>query len=454
MLTRVTATALALGFLLSASASAFDRTGAIGPEGEIYLTRVGPYGVLFPKGNSYPASNVVLTLEVSRSGQAPDRILVPGTEGPEVESASLVVFEEASKSLFLVWQSNISSINRLVLRNFKDGSFGSPIEVAAGTFEATMSAPQAVVTRDEFFVPTADGETATVHRTLLHLVWWQASGAGNQALYAPITLIEGIDTGAHSVFSLYDLDQSPDDAAAAAEILPQLYRAPRIQTGRNDHSVVVSFANERNGRLAVLDVAVLPGEISFLADKIRAHIIDIGRRGPSAQAIADKIRAHIIDIGRLNPRVVSFLSNDVYEHILTAGGRYVDAGNYTGLADDVSAYVTRSATNLLENGRLGETPDTPEILRLANSEDNDELGAPRLQVRRVFTKPAPRTAAAPTTVFASKDGKAVLVAWDTVSQIRYREISPEGWGEVLAIAITPDLTREQAYDFLEQRLRR
>lgn len=453
MLTRIASITLALGFLLSAGASAVDRTGAIGLEGELYLTRVGPYGILFPKGNAYPANNVVLTLEVSRHGKAPDRLLVPGTEGPEVESASFLVFEEDSKSLYLVWQTNVSSVNQLVLRSFKDGSFGPPIEVASGTFQASISAPQAVVTRNEYSVATEDGGTAVAHRTLIHLIWWQEAGAGNQVLYAPITLLEGIYTGWHPVYSLYDFDQSPDDLAAATEILPQLYRAPRIQTGRNDRSVVISFANERNGRLAVLDVNLLPGEISVIADKIRAHVIEIGRRKPSTQTIADKIRAHVIEIGRLNPRVLSFLSNDVYEHILSRGGQYVDAGNYTGLADDVSAYVTRSATNLLENGRLGEEADTPQILRLAESED-DELGAPRLQVRSVFSRPAPRTAAAPTTVFASKDGKAVLVAWDTVSQIRYRETSPEGWGEVLAVAITPDLTREQAYDFLEQRLRR
>jgi|SRR5215213_4276007 len=453
MLTRIAAITLALGFLLSAGASAVDRKGAIGPDGELYLTRVGPYGVLFPKGNSYPANNVVLTLEVSRPGQAPDRILVPGTEGPEVESASFLVFEEASKSLYLVWQTSVSSVNQLALRTFKDGSFGPPVEVASGTFQASISSPQAVVTRNEFSVATEDGGTATVHRTLIHLIWWQASEAGNEVLYAPITLLEGVYTGWHPVYALNDFDSSDDDPAAAAETLSQLYRAPRIQTGRNDRSVVISFANERNGRLAVLDVSLLPGEVSVIADKIRAHVIEIGRRSPSAQAVADKIRAHVIEIGRLNPRVLSFLSNDVYEHILSRGDQYVDAGDYTGLADDVSAYVTRSATNLLENGRLGEEANAPQILRLAESVD-EEVGAPRLQVRRVFSRPAPRTAAAPTTIFASKDGKAILVAWDTVSQIRYRESSPEGWGEVLAIPISADLTREQAYDFLEQRLRR
>src|SRR6266545_2984350 len=97
---------------------------------------------------------------------------------------------------------------------------------------------------------------------------------------------------------------------------------------------------------------------------------------------------------------------------------------------------------------------SPEILRLAADDNTDEIGAPRLQVRGVFSQLAPHTAAAPTTVFASEDGKAVLVAWDAVNQIRYRESSAEGWGDVLGVTLSTDLTREQAYEFLEQRLRR
>ncbi|HYU34521.1 MAG TPA: hypothetical protein VEW48_20410 [Thermoanaerobaculia bacterium] len=455
MLTRITSMVLALGFLLSAGAFAFDRPGALGPGGEVYLTQVGPYGVLFPKGKSYPANNVVLTLEVSRSGGAADRVMVPGTEGAEVESSPFVVFEETSKSLYLLWQTKSDAlVNRLILRTFKDGSFGPPIEVRTSLFNAAMSAPQVAVTRDEFFVPTADGGTATVHRTLLHLIWWEESPAGNEVHYAPITLIEGIYTGWHPVYSLNDFDRSPDDSAAANEALAQLYRSPRIQTGRNDHSVVISFADERNGRLTVLDVSLLPGEISYIADKIRSHIIDIGRKKPTASEIADKIRSHIIDIGRLQPQVVSFLSNDVYQHILAVGPQFEGNGDYNGLADEVSDYATRTASTMLENGRLGEGTDSPEILRLAADDNTDEIGAPRLQVRGVFSQLAPHTAAAPTTVFASEDGKAVLVAWDAVNQIRYRESSAEGWGDVLGVTLSTDLTREQAYEFLEQRLRR
>src|SRR6185436_16860088 len=143
MRTRITATALALGCLLATSASAFDRPGALGPGGEIYLTRVGTYGALFPKGKSYPTSNVVLALEMSRPGGVADRVLVPGTEGAEIESSPFVVYEETSRSLYVFWQTKISSVNRLILRSFKDGSFGPPIEVRTGTFNMAMSAPQA-----------------------------------------------------------------------------------------------------------------------------------------------------------------------------------------------------------------------------------------------------------------------------------------------------------------------
>lgn len=417
------------------------------------MSRVATYGFLFPKGNTYPLDNVVLALEVSRSGASGDRILVPGTEGKETESSPFLVFEETSDSLYLLWTSQVSGVNQLMLRSYRDGSFGPPIQVAAGSFGTSMGAPQAVVTRDEFSVPSDEGGTAIVHRTVLHLIWWEELTTGNQIRYAPITLIEGVYTGWHSVYALNDFDQSPDDSAAAAEILPQLYRSPRIQTGRTDHSVVVSFGNERNGRLAVLDLSVLPGEIGFIGGKIRAHIIDIGRKKPSAQVIADKIRAHIIDIGRLNPRVVRYLGTEVYNHILTVAPRYEETGDYEWLADEVSTYAILSATSVLENGRLGEPTNAPEILRLA-APDDAGVDATLLQVRQVFTGMAPRTAAAPTMIFASKDGKKTLVAWDATNQIRYKESSTEGWGETLAVPLSAELTREQAYEFLQQRIRR
>lgn len=453
MFKRILFTTLTLGLLFAANAMAFGDSGALGPDGEIYVTRVGAYGVLFPKGNSHPADNVVLTLSVSRSGEVADRVLVPGTEGREIESSPFVVYEETSKSLYLIWQTEISSVSRLLLRSYKDGSFGPLIEVTAGSFGTSMSAPQAAVTRDEFFVPSADNGTATVHRTLLHLIWWEESGTGNEIRYAPVALVEGIYTGWHPVYALNDLDRNPEDPAAAAEVLQQIYRSPRIQSGRNDHSVVVSFANERNGRLTVLDLSVLPGEISYIADRLRSHVIEIGRKKPgSVKAIADRLRSHVIEIGRLHPRVVSMLSEDVYSYVLAVGSEFGE--NYEGLADAVGNFAMSAATAVLENGRLGEPTDNPEILRLAAAGGDSAAGAPRLQVRRVFSQAAPHTAPAPTTLFSSKDGRTVLIAWDATNQVRYTESSPEGWGETLAVPLSAELTREQAYDFLEQRIRR
>lgn len=453
MLLRSTATALALGFLLSSGALALDRSGALGPDGEIYLARVGSYGLLFPKGNSYPADNVVLALEVSRSGSAADRILVPGTEGREIESSPFVVFEETSKSVYLLWQTESYSVSRLLLRSFKDNSFGPPIEVTSGTFNSTMTAPQAAVTRDEYVVPSADGASTKAHRTLLHLIWWHESAAGNRVYYAPISLIEGIYDGWHPVYPLNDFDQSADDPAAAAEVLPQLYRSPRIQAGRNDHSVVVTFANERNGRLTTLDLSILPGEISSISGGIRSHIIDIGRKGSTGNvsSIAGRIRSHIIDIGRLHPRVLAFLADDIHAYILAVGSQYDD--DPAGLAEAVSGYLTETAATLLENDNWGDSADAPVIFRLAQ-EGTEDSAAPHLQIRRAFSQPAPRTAPAPTTLFASKDGKKTLVAWDANNQVRYKESSVEGWSETLAVPLSAELTREQAYEFLAQRIRR
>lgn len=453
MFTRITVTALALSLSLSAGAFAFERSGALGPTGEVYRARVAPYGLLFPKGNAYPAENSVLVLEVTRPGQmSADRLLVPGTEGVEVESSPFVTFEKASDSLYVVWQSEGAyHQDQLNLRTFKDGDFGPTLTVSALSQTLSRTAPQVAITRDEFFAPNADGVAVKVKRTFLHLVWWEESEPGSgKVVYAPLTLIDGVYTGWHPMYTLDEIDGAATDAVTASEVLPQLYRAPRIQAGRNDHSVVISFANGRNGRMTVFEASVLAGEISFLADGLRSHIIDIGRRNtPKVSAIADAVRSHIIDIGRLHPRVLAFLSNDLHAHILKVGPTYEN--DIPKLAEVVGAYVTQTASTFLENG-LETNGDNPRILRLA--QDGLEIGTPRLQIRRVFSRPAPGTAPAPTTVYSSKDGRAVLVAWETVNQIRYRESTEDGWGNTIVVQIGPDLTREQAAQFLEQRIRR
>jgi hypothetical protein len=449
MRTRILLAALILG-LASTGAFAFDRSGALGADGEVFMARVGTYRSLFPKGKAASPEHLVLALDVTRPGEALERLLVPGTEGDEIESAPFVVYEEASGSLFLVWQSQVSGIHPVLsLIGFRDETWGRVIEVTGNPY-AEKAAAQLAVTHDEYQIAGPAGTTGQVHRTILHLIWWEESSGGNKILYTPITLIEGVFSGYLPVFTINDFDSGRDDFTAAAALTPQLSQAPRIEKGRNDHTVVLSFANERNGRLSVVEISVLAGEIRSISGGVRAHIIEIGR-GKSIAAIAAGARAHIIEIGRLHSRVLSMLADDIYSHILERGPSF--DGNLEALADDASDYLTRVAATLIENAR-SEDEEEPQILSLGSLSGALPATAPLIQIRQVFGRPAPPTGAAPITLFASEDGRKVLVAWELSQKISYRESQAEGWSPVVTLQLGPDLTREKAEELLTHRVRR
>ena len=450
MRTRILLTALLLG-LASTGAFAFDRSGALGADGEVFMARAGTYKSLFPRGKATAAENIVVALDVTRPGEPLERLLVPGTEGDDAESAPFVVYEETSRSLYLVWQSRTGGVHpSLNLISLRDEVWGGLIEVTSNPY-AEKAAAQVAVTHDEYQIAGPAGTTGKVHRTILHLIWWEESSSGNKILYTPITLIEGVFSGYLPVFTVNDFASGTEDLAATTALTPQLARAPRIEKGRNDHTVVLSFANEKTGRLSVVEISVLAGEIRSISTGVRAHIVEIGR-GKTIRAIADGARAHIIEIGRLHRRVMEMLADDVHEHILEHGASFGD--DLEALAADASDHLTRVAATLIENAQA-QDEEEPRILTLGSLSGAIPADAPLIQIREVFSRPVPVTGAAPITLFASEDGRKVLVAWELSQKIAYRESQTEGgWSPVVSLQLGPELTREKAEELLAHRVRR
>ena len=440
---------LALGLLPASSALAMNRPGVLGSEGELYSVRTGTYKELFPGGTQTDAGNKVLALEVSRPGKTAERLLVPDTAGPEVESVPFVLFEETSQSLVLVWRSEVKLFHEVLnLSSYQDGAWGETIEVTVNPF-AAKTAPQVAITGDEYTTRNAEGNPETVKRTILHLIWWEENAAGNKIQYAPLTLLNGVYTGSHPLFDVTGFD-TQIGSLSSVEIAPDLLRSPRIQSGRNDHSVVISFVNPHNGLLTTVETTVLPGELSVLADGARAHIIESGAKHKGdLKKVGDEARAHIIESGvKFHPKVLSLLADEARAHIIESGARF--GPDIKGLAQSVGSQLVETGSIILENARTvaeSEDPHGPRILPLDAGFDA------LLQVRTLSGRPAPMTGPSPTTIYASEDGQKVLVAWEAGDEILYREWRGESWSAVLSLHLTTSLTRERVEQILEQRVR-
>src|SRR5262245_29437254 len=108
--------------------------GVLGASGEVYRVQTGTYKSLFANAPAGSETNPVLALEVTRDGKV-QRLLVPGTDGPEAEQAPALAVDHSNNAVYLVWegQHNIHSVLNLVSFGLA-GGFGDVFEFSGDAF--------------------------------------------------------------------------------------------------------------------------------------------------------------------------------------------------------------------------------------------------------------------------------------------------------------------------------
>lgn len=465
---RILALSLALG-LSATMAAAAPEGAALGNGGELYLAKTGTFGELFPGTRGPDAATPVLAVDVLRSGGEKERLLVPGTDGAEVEVLPSLFAEEASGTVFILWESRINVVHPiLVLSGFDGDRWLEPISILGTPFSPKTS-PSFTVTRDTYQVAGPEGESVTRHRTVVHIVWGEENSSGlSRTFYTPIIFEDGVYQGESPVYRLNDFDTG-DGAATSFEIADALAQSPNIQGGRDGRTVVVGFASSSTRRLTTLEIDVLPAQLAQVADGARAHIIDIGvRLFPSRlQTIADGARAHIIDIGHAyHPELAQILADRVYRLVLEG------APDLDSLGDKARAHIIDIGAKF--SGR-GLRPDFAKASTVSSQSVIHEIsttakppaaigGVPLhlIQFRVASQRPAPRITPSTTeqvSLFMSDDGEDVLVAWPDaptngeVKAVSYRDSQGSGWNETRQLRLSDDIDLARAFKILEQKVR-
>jgi hypothetical protein len=447
--------ALGLGLLAASSALAAGREVAVGTDGEVYAVRVGTYGDLFPRSKAFDRANPVVALDITRPNTPLQRVLVPGTGGAEVETSPSVLFEEDSETAFLLWESKRSAIHPILqIAGFNGTSWSSPIEVIGNPFTAKTS-PQFTITRDSYHEQGPDKTTVSRHRLVLHILWQEETSSGAWAtLYSPIPIHDGRPATWSPVYSL---DEYLGDRVtpAAAEVQPSLAQVPMLETGRDERTILIAYASAALGKLAVIEVDVLPEQLSQLADAARQHIVDLGHQHYPAELsrLADKARQHIIDLGHaFRPEVVQAIAKHVEEQILT--GR---ADGLEDLANKARQHIVDLGAQL--SGRGLRATKSADATAMLVEIDSDGTGSPALrrpflfQLRVVSDLPVPAVGAGAVRLFASKGGENLTVSWAQADKVVYRNSQADGWTESRELRFSDNLDLAKAYEVLEQRLR-
>jgi len=442
---------LGLGFALtSAHAQGMEKDAAVGSDGVLYLVREGTYGALFPGQGLANPEDSALAVDLVRPDQTRERLLVPGTETAHSEDSSSLLFEDQSDTLFVLWQTKINVIHsRLNLIALRDGEWSEPIEISGSPF-GWKSAPQLAVTRDSFRTLESDGSVRRWTRTVVHLLWWEDGASGEpQAHYSPVTLLDGVYTGWNPVYSL--------DELAFSESIPaspnlELAQAPRIEPGRNGQSVVIAFVLPGRGQLVTAAIEVLPGELSFIADRIRNQIIDVGRALMPDQptALAGKVRNQIIDVGGrlgLHPSVPAYAAHQAVSEILSSPPEQ----GLDSLAERVRNQIIDVGARVDDRGLdRASAAQRLEILETSNGAETD-APANLFRVVEVSARPVPPTGELDNALFLSRNGREVVVSWIADAVVFYRESRGQGWSEARPLRLGNELDLRHAREILERR---
>ncbi|HEY2295583.1 MAG TPA: hypothetical protein VGM86_33175 [Thermoanaerobaculia bacterium] len=455
-------TILVLGFALLGLAAALpgraaSRDTALGVSGEVYQVKAGNYGDLFPGGHAVAPTTPVLAIDITRPGAAAQRVLIPETLDPSLETSASLVYENDSQTVYALWATQVGTNSVLKLAGFDGAGWSDPIQVVGNPF-ASKIAPQLTITRETFQDIADDDTTAVKHRTTLHLLWQEEWVPGApDTFYTPVVFVEGVYTGINPVYNLSDFLSDPPASAAAAALQPTLLHAPTIQAGRDQRTVIAAFASASKPQLATVEIDVLPEELSRLSEKARSHIIEIGRSlYPSdLPTLAEKARSHIIEIGvAFHPELVSTIADQVRDAILANGAA---DGSIESLAEDARSHIIEIGAKLSGRGlRDGSTPT--KIVQVDDPSGEDTItptgqAAYLLQVRTASTRSTPRVGPGTVKLFVSEDGSDVLVSWAQTDKVLYSPSQDSGWATPLTLTLSPTIDINKAYDILGQRVR-
>ena len=448
---RVCVWALGLGFLASAAVAA-SREMALGADGEIYAVRAGTYGELFPNDKNFDRSDPVVALDITKPGSPLRRILVPGTGGPEVETSPSLIFEEGSGTVFLLWETEFSFHPILQLAGFDGTSWSRPIEVIGNPF-ALKTSVQFTITREVYEEKQADGSTVPRHRTIEHLVWQEETADGGLAtLYSPIVINDGRYIGWNPIFNL---DEYLDERVTpkSGEVQASLARAPIIESGRDERTIVIAYASSALGRLASVEVDTLPQPLIQLADKARSHIIDLGHRHYPGDlpGLAAKARSHIIDLGHaFRPEVIQAIAKQVEAEILGGGTDGLEP-----LANKARSHIIDLGAQLSGRGLRGAkgADATAQLLEIEEDPTLPESsGSSLFQFRVVSDLPVPHAGSGAVRLFVSEGGDNLTVSWAQADKVLYRNSHGDRWTEPRELRFSENLDLAKAYEILEQRL--
>jgi len=232
--------ALALS-LLSASAFAqtADRDVLVTPEGTVYTVEQQT-----PSESSGVAATNILQLSIQNGSAEPQRLIVPESLQAGFHSDAALAYDTASKTLFLVWSHMPNGMSsELLLASYRDGKWQRAISIDSKGYSNHLNLRLGITRRVSQL--QKDGTYADAPALILHALWWESNGHGQEARYAMLPIEGGaLSQDAVEIHSLEEFVGSDETVNAVDENFnPEILRHPAIVSSPMQSSVDIVFGD-------------------------------------------------------------------------------------------------------------------------------------------------------------------------------------------------------------------
>lgn len=305
--------------MLVASTAAFaqqaDRDVLLTPDGTLYAIEAENA----PTNSANEPDSRFLTLTIQQ-GDTTTRTKVPASVSNGINLRPSLAYDSDSKTMFVFWlhiPNNVLS-SELYLASYQKGVWGRAIAIDSRPNEIHFRANLRVAVTKHVSQLQEDGTYADAPATLVHVAWWEDTGAREGARYALLSIDKGTIASVET-HELSEFVQPAKPAEVGEDFNREILRHPAIIDSGASNSVDVVFGDTTSNTFH--RVTLKP-----IADG-RLHI-PIGNRGnhpsiPAPNAFSASWSGHVGTIsGRDGSLVFTNSTADAVTYVMYADGKW------------------------------------------------------------------------------------------------------------------------------------
>lgn len=253
----------------TAFAQARDRDVLVTPEATVYTIETQT-----PSSSAQIEASSVLSLSIQNATDT-SRVIVPESASAGFHFGGALAYDADSKTLFVIWIHMPNAMSsEILLASYRAGKWQPAVSIDEHSFNLRSNLRLGITRRVSQL--QKDGSYADVPALLLHALWWNETGSGEEARYAMMPIENG--TLSQSSIEIHSLEEfvSPGDDKyndVGPTFNAEILRHPAIVSSPMQSTVDVVFGDTRKN--TIHSVTLHP-----IAD-LRIHIpVGIGGGNP------------------------------------------------------------------------------------------------------------------------------------------------------------------------------